>query len=658
MRLSIVPVLALGLLSGLPLPSADLGTDLALMLVPQANTLVNPSLQPADLAERYLAVVILEVTAVDSGSNSIDLAVRSVVKGNFAAATVRLSASADEVVRAMQVLADPGVEVVAFIGQKGRNRENSILFYMGGEGRWQNGAVTTVGHATAAATWDWTKDLGNEMYGTFNGHPGRLGELVRDSAAGRAYFPAIAFDRFRNDQVLGKLPGAARGVALYDIDGDGRLDALAVGPAGSGLWVQREALAFTEVSEATGLRAVTGSSVDCTDVDADGRVDLLVDGRLLLQDQQGRFAASALLPAITGTVLMSRFVDLDGDGWADVVVAIEGAGLRTFRHPGTAGTAFIDTTSTNGLDRAALAAAYVIPGDWRSATAPALFVASGAGSLLEDGADGGYAATTRMPVFDFSTLDGGRTGAGACAPLWHADRNDLVFSTNSAVNIVSFLNGKAKDVGRYGNETVVVTTDCLGLLAEDLNADGHVDLYAISRTPGSTNNLYDNRGYGSFMVAMRYDATGIPGKAHTAGTLGVAAGDANGDGANDLLLSSVDGQVTLVVNDVLTTRGTVEHPTQQEAALAQVALLHVDVRGPRGVTGANVTVSDATGRVVALRTIASSPVTGCRGPDSVAIAVRQPGAHTITVRWSDGTVRAYSVTLVARQRVVVAAERR
>ncbi len=655
MRLPLIPLLALGLV-GSPLSAADAGSDLVCLLLPQMQNLVDPSLQPADLYERYLCVLCLEVTSVDTASNTVELVVRSVAKGDFAAKTVRLTLAGKGVQGAFQSLPEPGLAMVAFVGQKGRNREGNILFYLGGEGRWQTGSVKSAGDAGGLAAWMWDEDLANKMYGTFNGHPARLAELVRDCAAGRAFFPATVFDRFRDDQVIGRLPGPAQGVALYDIDGDGRLDALAVGSAGGALYLQREAGTYSDAGAASGLAALKGASIDCADVNGDGRADLLVDGRVFYQDASAHVADAKLLPALVGSVLMSRFVDLDSDGWPDVVVATEGAGLRAFHHPGQAGKPFVEVTGALGFERSGVKASYFVPGDWRGDTAPAMFVASGSGVLLERGTDGIFTAPSRLPGWDF-TASSGYTGGGACAPLWQPDRCDLAFATDKAVNIVSFASGKAEDVGRYGNETQVAMTTCVGLLAEDLNADGNVDLYAISRTAGESNALYDNRGYGSFMVGTRYRADAIPGKAHGNGSIGAAAGDVDGDGANDLLLGAVDGQLTLLVNNVLAGRGASEHPSQQDRVLAKTALLHIEVGGPRGVVGAAVTVADAKGRVVGRRIIGGSPVTGSRGPDAATVAVREPGEYHVRVRWSDGATRDLPVVLKAGARSALRAER-
>ncbi len=651
---TLVSALSCAYVAGAPCASAAVSLELTQALGSQPLALVNPALQPTDLFALYDTVLCLEVTEIDAASRTVVLTVKTIAKGSFAAKTIRLTVSDKALVGAFQQLPEVGGEVVAFVGQQGHHREGSIRLYFGGEGRWQAGEVTTAGDAATPSVWAWSKDLGIEMYGTFNGHPAQLAELVRDCATGRDFFPATPFDQFKDDRVLARI--AATGVALYDIDGDGRLDALAVGPAGSALLLQREPLRFTDVTAAAGLSTCSGHSVDCADVDSDGRVDLLIDGKIFNQDATGHFHAPSGSPALTGSVVMSRFVDVNHDGWPDVVATIDGVGIRVLVHPGTAsGGAYADVTARLGFTSAGSADGYLIPGIYDGLTS--LFIASGAGTLLMADAAGQFSPVARLPGWDFTVAGGGRTGGGACAPLWRADRFDLAFATDNGVNLVAIHHGQASDIGRFGNETQVATTACCGLLAEDLNADGHVDLYAISRAPGMTNNLYDNRGYGSFMVAERYRATVIPGQAHRRGALGAAAGDVDGDGTNDLLLATTDGTLTLLLNDVLAGRTLSEHPSRLETTLAGTGLLHVDVRGPRGVVGAKVSVADSTGRILGQRLIGGNAVTGCRGPDEATFAVREPGNLTVTIRWSDGVTRSQPIVVRANQRSTLRADR-
>ena len=83
-----------------------------------------------------------------------------------------------------------------------------------------------------------------------------------------------------------------------------------------------------------------------------------------------------------------------------------------------------------------------------------------------------------------------------------------------------------------------------------------------------------------------------------------------------------------------------------------VKVLAVRVTGRVGVLGARVTLADEQGRMVARRDIGSNVSVGCRGPDTVALAVRRPGRHVLTVRFSDGTTKTRLVDLSFAPRVV------
>jgi hypothetical protein len=186
----------------------------------------------------------------------------------------------------------------------------------------------------------------------------------------------------------------------------------------------------------------------------------------------------------------------------------------------------------------------------------------------------------------------------------------------------------------------------LGTLAEDLNADGRVDTYSIN-SQVFKNMYHMNRGYGSFMTPLNYRSGIFPGSAHERGAHGVAAGDVDGDGANDLLLGGADGRLVLYVNDSLKGRGVKKHPTSQEAALAQVSLVTVKLGGKTGIVGAAITLTDSEGRIVGRRVIGSNVATGCRGPDAATMAVLKPGTYEVTVRWSDGEISSRKVELTA-----------
>ncbi|MEI7908421.1 MAG: VCBS repeat-containing protein [Verrucomicrobiota bacterium] len=625
--------------------------------------LVNPTLQPADLFDRYENVVLLKIIAVDSENATATLEVTGLAKGGLTAKQVVLTATGDAATDAFRTLAGAGVAVVAYAGAKGRAGADSVLFYLGGEGRWQKGTVTAPGGANTPARWNWTVDLDNEMYGTFNGHPARLAELMVDRANNRAFFPARPFDQFKDDQLVGTLDKPVRGVALYDLNGDGRLDIYAASEAGGRLYLQQENLTFTDVTHQSGLDGIRGCSVSVADANLDGRPDLLIDGKLYLQDAKRVFNPSADLPAgANQNVKMAAFTDLNRDGYPDIVISKINGGLHAYLNPGTKPGPYTDATTALGLDTPACGVGltgFFIPGDWDNSGKTALFYSVKGGLLLVPDPQGKFGPLASKIRYDFSSLgeDAALTGAGCFAPTWMPDSSDYVFAHDGGINILSRVDGKPFDGGQFGNEIIVSTRECLAAAAEDLNADGRVDIYAISRQAGTPNGYYVNRGHGSFIASLRYNAKAIPGPAHQQGALGVAIGDVNGDGANDILLGGTDGKLTLLVNDTLSLREPKESSTAQEKVLEQTGIVSVRVVGPRGVIGARVTLQDKAGHTVSVRDIGCNVATGCAGPDTLNLAVRQPGEYKLTVRYSDGFSCAKSITIKPRVRASVSLTR-
>ncbi len=129
-------------------------------------------------------------------------------------------------------------------------------------------------------------------------------------------------------------PLRASGIAVGDIDGDGRPDVVA--PTGFGpTYVYRNAggLRFTDVTRASGVdgRNVSSSATLC-DLDGDGKLDLLLgtdvdqpdsDVRYYHGHGDGTFSdqTAAAGFAVHGGVRTMLCTDLDGDGLLDVYVA-------------------------------------------------------------------------------------------------------------------------------------------------------------------------------------------------------------------------------------------------------------------------------------------------------------------------------------------------
>jgi len=635
---------------------------LILLLAPlYAQAIINPSLQPGDLFARYDAVLELRFTAVDAGKRTATLQVVQVIKGTFAATTVILSASGEDIAGAFESLAKVGSPVVAYVGQA-RRKSDKILLYAGGTGQWQVGERD----AKDPASWKWTElidPLRNDggMSGTFNGANDRLVEMMLDKKREHYYFPVTPQMQCREALTIGRFKSPVRGVALFDIDGDGRLDIYAAGDDGDRVFLQRGKLEFVDATEALGLRNLRSPSVNFADVNADGHPDLLAGAVIHLGDRK-TFSASELLPkAAAANILCAAFVEINGDGYPDVMVSRIGGGLHVFLNPGAKGGPFADATAAMGLDQESFGAAltgYFSAGDQNGDGRTDLIYAAGRGLLLHQDERGRFTAKKLNLVLEARFDDKGEelpqtlAGASCFAPLWRPDRLDLAICLETKVHWLGEAAGVLRNLTGYGNELQVGSNAMFPVIAEDLNADGLVDLYVGSRKAGP-NAIYLNRGYGSFTSALSHKPDIFVGESNERGAWSLATGDADGDGVNDLLLGCADGSLVLIPNDSLRLREAKENQLPEETLLAKTGMLGVRVRGKHGVLGARVTLADAQGRIVGMREIGTNIATGCRGPDTVNLAVQEPGPCVLKVRYADGKLRSWPVKIEPGKHLVM-----
>jgi len=625
-----------------------------------AMGLVNPALQPSALYERYRLVVSMRVVAVDIDTKLVTFAVVDVCKGTLAATDVRVALSGPVAVKAANDLLVEGNAVVAFVGNQRPGREGDVLFYLG-SGRWMAGRLEK---ADDPARWIWDQDLGLGMFGTFNGAPDRLAEMMADARDGRYFFPATPYAGFKQVVTIGTVAGPARGVALYDLDGDGRLDVVACSEQGDRVWMQTAPLVFSERTKALGLDGSASPSVAIGDLNGDGIPDLLLGSRIYLGSGVGplrTFVRADLLPAgASDHFKCATLVEIDGDGWPDVVISRRGKGLAVYLNSGAKGGKFADATTEVGLAAPECGSdgdGFFAAGDWDGDGRSDIFYVIRSGLLLVRGGDGRFAPVDHGldPALD----DGeGLGGTAAFAPLWRRDGRDLIFSTGTDVHLLVNVAGRTRERTAAANELTETSLKQLAMIAEDLDADGSVDVFVASREQLPC-KLFTNRGYGSFTVPLKYKAAVMPESVQQFGTWGLAAGDATGDGANDLLMGGVDGRILLLVNGTLDDRPLVasDEATAMNQVLARTRIVSVTVSG-RGTVGAEVVLSDAAGRVVCRRQVGGNTATGCRGPDTLNMAVREPGPMTLTVRYGDGVKKSWPVSLtIPERRTVMRAHR-
>ena len=599
---------------------------------------INPKLQPSHLADRYLSVLSCRVTSVDKSALTAVLKVEGVSKGDFAPKEVTLTAGDKDLAEAILSLRK-GQTLVAYAGKKRRRREKDVLYYVGG-GLWYTATmIDGPGKWTILGNADKGKDPSSSevMFGTFNGKVESLWEMMRDTARGVAYYPAVPLTRF-STKAVASFDKPVRGVAVYDVNADGKCDLFACSAGGNRVFIQDARGAFVDRTEAFGLKGTASAACSFADVDADGDADVLLDG-VLYRQAKGKFIKSGDVRA-EGKCLSAAFVEYNGDGYPDVVISRRGEGLALYVNPGKEGGAFVDKTKAAGLTDQSNGeglTGYFESCDWDVDGRTDLIYVAGPGYLLWQNADG---------VFESSEISGRdkgfNGGTAAFGTIARANLSSVYLVAGDRKSLFCEDGGELANVTGAGNEIQDPVTGLQMALAEDLNADGTVDLYAASRLKGISAFYVANRGYASFLLPEKYrGGKVVPPSVYNQAAWGLAAGDVNGDGAIDVLVGGLGGKLSLLVNETLTDRPKQADISTTRTIRKQIQTRIVTVRpaAGKGVPGCRLTLVDAKGKPVTHRWTGTNIGVGCCGPAQWTLAVREWGNYTLHVRLGDGTLR-------------------
>jgi len=622
-----------------------------LFLVAGARAAINVQFQPRDLYNGYASVLDCKIASIDADAKTIGIAVESVVKGKFPAKTITLTAARDQALEGFFAL-EKDQQIIAFVGKSGRGGARDVIYYVGG-GKWYKAKLSEkaddqwslIGNADDGVDAS-SLDI---MFAVFNGSVRKLGDLVRDLAAGRDYYPARPNVRF-SAKKLDTLKKSVSGVALYDLNGDGRLDIVAASDAGNRLFLQNDKSEFQDHTAKAGLSDTSARSVSVADANGDGAPDLLLDATLYT-GEEGRWTKSDALPP-SKDVLSAAFVELNRDGLPDVVVSQKGGGLTAYRNELTktrSSGGFNEVTAEMGLNNAEAGAGgsgYFEAGDFDGDGHTDLLYLSGSGYLLT-AKDGKFVPT---PLGEEGEEAGLQTAA--MAPVIEMGKATALILQRDGKQLIQSAKADFEEVSRYGNEIQDDTAGARCVVAADLTADGTIDFFIAAHDAGAENFFALNRGYGSFMSVGKYTPEKVfPTELRGLKVTSLIAGDVNGDGAIDLLVGAENGTLLLLMNETLTDRKAAPEVTTKADERRQIdtKLVTVCVKGPIGVVNASVRLKDETGRVVAAATIGSNIGTGSCGPAQVTLAARHPGAYQIEVVFSDGTKVSAPVDLSAAQ---------
>ena len=311
------------------------------------------------------------------------------------------------------------------------------------------------------------------------------------------------------------------GLALFDFDGDGWLDAYFVNGASfealrgreeappAALFHSNRDGTFTDVTVAAGVANRGWGQGACTgDFDDDGDDDLYVTNfgpnRLYRNDGQGRFTETAGTAGVTLGAWSTgcAFGDIDGDGRLDLFVA---------------GYIVLDLER---LPPAPSSAA-------RSAAAPG----EASSAKGTEGMQAPYRAGAAECRY--------RGQPAMCGPRGLKGAPDHLFRNNGdgTFSDVSVKAGVADPNGYYG----------IGVAFFDFDDDGKLDLFVANDS--SPNYLYRNRGDGTFQDVSFASGAAFNEAGQEQAHMGVAVGDYDGDGRDDLHVTNFENDANILYHN-------------------------------------------------------------------------------------------------------------
>jgi hypothetical protein len=409
------------------------------------------------------------------------------------------------------------------------------------------------------------------------------------------------------------------GVALFDFDGDGRLDLYLLNNAGpksksvNRLYKNMPDGTFQDVSEGSGLD-IAGSNMGVAigDVNNDGLPDVLVTQyggvRLFLNRGGGKFEDVTKEAGVEDPLWASsaNFFDYDRDGWLDLVVVnyvdwdpaskckgadgkldfcapktFRGTATKLFRNLGPGGKAdkgqnepvrFQDRTIAAGLAATPGPGLGVYCADFSGDGWPDIFVANDGqpNHLWINQKNGTFVDEAALRGLALDSMGQAQAGMGvAIGDVNNDGLFDIYVSHLGSERNTLWLQDRLQRgffsdrTGAYGLLASKWRGTGFGTLMADFNQDGWLDIAVVNGrvargtatpNPGlgnflkdysERNQLFRNRGDGKF---EDISTPGEPFCAEPNVARGLAAGDLDGDGARDLVVTTIGGRARIYRN--------------------------------------------------------------------------------------------------------------
>jgi hypothetical protein len=481
-----------------------------------------------------------------------------------------------------------------------------------------------------------------------------LGLLLATVGAARAQTPAATFATVATYGT--GTTSSPRSIAAADVNGDGKLDLLTVNQGSNTAGVQ---LGNGDGSFGTVTTFSTGPGsqplgIAVADVNGDGKPDLLTANQgssgvgVLLGTGTGSFGTVTTFSTGSTSLPASIAVaDVNGDGKLDLLTAnrtSNSAGVLLGNGDGSFRNVTIFNTGGNSAPYSIAVAD--VNGDGKLDLLTANINTNTAGVLLGTGTGSFGTVTT------FSTGPTSTPLSIAVADVNGDGKPDLL-TANQGSNSAGVLLGTG--TGSFGNVATFSTgptSTPIGITVADVNGDGKLDLLTANQGSNSAGVLLGN-GDGTFGAATTY------GTGTTSSPRSIAVADVNGDGKPDLLTANqgsssagvllnttvyapalttispnpaaVGTSVTLTGTNLTGATG-VRFNGTAATTLAVVNSTTVTATVPTGATSGLVTVTTpgGTSNGVVFTVLASPPVLANIEPSPVLYVIGQTFPQTVT----------------------------
>lgn len=526
---------------GTKLRWAIVGFAAVLLLLPgrSSTALINPNFRPVELVKQSEGIYLLHFTVLDDGKPAV-AECRKSMKGAPLTAPQEIDFSAAEkkedaeeaLAWARAVSKQGDGPVLLFIGKNEKDEPISLLHFYG---RWAH-----LARGAGANAWKLShlnrQDEG--MEGTWAGGTDmllRLTEMLLRHP--EVDVPAAIQSSWEDPLRVAGLEGKVRSVRLVDLRGDGHMVLHVLCDNGDHFYSFGKDRKPEDLRESKGLRTASQLAA-WGDFNGDGRLDLASwNGKTLdrfLQKEDGSFAAAPL--AVPPEPAPVGLVAVDGGGKSAALAWAAADGVRVM---GEGGAKKLDSEDLASLGPAGPLLAGDLDGDGKAdllhlfakgsvcfrgaangafekgkVLAPRLGQGNGAAALGDFDMDG------RLDVLAVV-----EHGSG----LWH-NRGELQFTN---------------EVDRCGEFSYIAKPGGLVCGCCDVNNDGRQDIFvAYGVTAGCSPQIFFNRGCRSFGHAHSadLDASGQLPDARNGVQAGLV-GDADGDGAQDMVLALDDGSL-------------------------------------------------------------------------------------------------------------------